>query len=675
MKRRLTNLARWLMPSAVQAAVVVALLVTAIAAYNLGAGRAGDGSESPAAAATAPGPDGARVGDPGHPADRDGDGRYYTCSMHPQVRQDEAGDCPICGMELVVKWVGGGAAADHDRAATADTAEPLGYACAMNCVPPLPEAGQCPVCGMEMQPVLEEEKIRGAAVADVDRRLTLSPEAAALTRVRTSRVERRRATRTIRLDGELAVQERRRAHISTEAGGRIDRLHAEFEGDRVEAGQPLVRLYSPELLSVQQEFLQARRAFERLSDSAPRGIRESSAAAVASARERLRLAGLTPEQIDEIAEGGKALERVTLTAPIGGTVSERHHEEGQYVEAGGQILEIVDLGVLWAELEAYERDLPWLREGQSVSFTSDAWPGRLFEGRVSWIDPLLDPAARTTRVRVEVPNADGSLKPGMYVSGRVESVIGDEPRLVIPAGAPLITGKRAVVYVAAPGADPPAYTGREVVLGPRTDAGYIVESGLTEGERVVTHGAFQIDSALQILARRSMMNPEGGAAATAGHAHQHGGGMNAPDGAAGTRAREAEAPSREQFASLLPHYLDIQRTLVAGDATAAGRAWGELVGAMRAASAHGLHEEIAAGRDATDLPDLRAAFWPLSRRMIALARRHGNPMDVPLRVAHCPMALDWQGADWLQTGEELLNPYFGDEMLHCGHFEDEWAAR
>ncbi len=501
MKRMLAFL-RKLVPGVAQACVVAAILLSAFIAYDLGARSREPVSVPASPLALSP--------QANHPADTNGDGTIYTCSMHPQIQMDEPGTCPICAMELVPLEVTGSDTAGHDHAAEGESGGPIGYACAMNCVPPLSEPGKCPVCGMEMQPVFEEIS-SSPATGDPTRRLAMTPEAVALASIRTTPVVRRVPKRDVRLVGTLAVDPSRRAHISADVGGRIDELAADYEGDLVQVGEDLVLLYSPELLAVQREFLQAVGSLERLSADAPEGVRRGASSAADAARERLRLAGLGEERVAELASGGVAQERVVIEAPIGGTVMERHAEIGEYVAKGAPILTITDLGVLWAEMEAYESDLPWLRVGQPVVFESEAFPGEIFRGEVAWIDPMTATRARTTRVRMNVANDEGRLRPGMYLTAHVAATPGDgATALVIPETAPLITGKRAVVYVEVPGADRPTFEGREVVLGSRIDDGYIVSEGLREGERVVTNGAFRIDASLQIVAKPSMMNSAGG---------------------------------------------------------------------------------------------------------------------------------------------------------------------
>jgi Cu(I)/Ag(I) efflux system membrane fusion protein len=330
----------------------------------------------------------------------------------------------------------------------------------------------------------------------------------------------------------------------------------------------MVYLYSPQLLSAQAELLQALKAIQETS-GATELIRRSSVATLNAAREKLRLLGLQKEQIDEIEKTGKTTDHLTIYAPIGGIVIAKHANAGDYVETGAKIYTIADLSEVWVKLDAYESDLEWLRYGQAVEFTTEAYPGEAFKGTISFIDPMLNPMTRTVKLRVNVSNPDGRLKPEMFVRAVVRSKIAgagmvmdenmagkwicpmhpsivkerpgkcdicgmdlvtteslgyvtakpaSEPPLVIPTTAALITGKRAVVYVRLEGKDKPTFEGREIVLGPRAGDYYLVKEGLAEGEQVVTKGNFKIDSALQIQAKPSMMSPEGGAM-PAGHQH------------------------------------------------------------------------------------------------------------------------------------------------------------
>lgn len=426
----------------------------------------------------------------------------WSCPMHPQVQQSEPGDCPLCGMDLVL---------------------------------------------------LEPGALAKQAVYET------TDAARALMDIQTTTVERRYVETIIQLVGKVDFDETRLATISSWVPGRLDRLYVDYTGVTVTKGDHLVSLYSPEVLAAQEELRRAAGAKSRLKTNAPESLRRASQTTLEAARSKLRRWGLTDAQVRQAESSGTASDHITIYAPIGGTVIERTGSEGMYVDTGSPIYRIADLSTVWVRLEAYESDLAWLHYGQTVSCTTTAYPGETFSGTIAFIDPMLNPNTRTVRVRVNVPNPDGKLKPEMLVRGKVTAQVAGEgkvmdpglagkwispmhpeivkdgpgacdicgmalvkaetlgyvPReegerfkpLVVPASAVLVTGVRAVAYVELTDTEVPTYEGREVVLGPRAGDFYIVEQGLMEGERVVTNGNFKIDSALQILAKPSMMQP------------------------------------------------------------------------------------------------------------------------------------------------------------------------
>jgi Cu(I)/Ag(I) efflux system membrane fusion protein len=322
----------------------------------------------------------------------------------------------------------------------------------------------------------------------------------------------------------------------------------------------MVYLYSPELLSSQAELIQALKAVQNLRPQTSELIKRSTEATLEAARGKLRLLGLRKEQIEDIEKADRPTEHITIYSPISGIVIDKHAAEGTYVKTGTKIYTVADLSHLWVKLDTYESDLSWIRYGQEVEFATEAYPGEVFKGRISFIAPVLDPRTRTVKLRVNVPNPQGKLKPDMFVRaivrsgiaqsgkvmepdmagkwicpmhpsvvkdtasqcdicgmdlvtteslGYVKAELPEQAPLVIPASVPLITGKRAVVYVQLPDPNKPVFEGREVVLGPRAGDYYLVEEGLVEGDIVVTKGNFKIDSSLQIQAKPSMMQKEG----------------------------------------------------------------------------------------------------------------------------------------------------------------------
>jgi Cu(I)/Ag(I) efflux system membrane fusion protein len=425
----------------------------------------------------------------------------WTCSMHPQIREDKPGKCRLCDMGLI---------------------------------PLVPDADG------------------GGA-----RMISFSPEAIKLMEIQTSVVERKALSHQVRLVGKIALDETRTKTITAWVPGRIDRLFVDYTGIAVQAGDHMVELYSPDLITAQAEFLQSIKSAQGL-DGASELVANSIRQTLQAAGEKLALLGLTEKQISDIEKAGQPLDRLTIYAPMGGIVIDKKATEGAYVKTGTPIYTIADLSTLWVLLDAYESDLPWIQYGQTVRFSTPSLPGEVFTGRISFISPVLNDQTRSVKVRAVVGNPAAKLKPNMLVSAFVETPVSEQGLaiatdlagqwicpmhgemvkdkagacdicgmdlvsaetlgltketdftrpLAVPASAVLITGRtlnKAVVYVQVEGADKPAFIGKEITLGPRAGDYYIVLSGLMEGERVVTNGNFKIDSEMQIQAKPSMM--------------------------------------------------------------------------------------------------------------------------------------------------------------------------
>jgi Cu(I)/Ag(I) efflux system membrane fusion protein len=596
------------------------------------------------------------------------------------------------------------------------SAGPTEWTCSMHPQIRMPEPGKCPICFMDLIPV-----DTGAGNDLGPRVLEMSPAAAALADIETAPVERRLVAREVPMVGKVAYDETRLSYITAWVRGRLDRLFVDYTGVTVREGDHLVEIYSPKLFTAQQELLQAIATAQRLESSPMDVLKDASDRTVSAAREKLRLYGLSPEQIEEVVERGEASELVTINSPAGGIVVHKNALKGMYVDEGTQIYTIADLSKIWVLLDAYESDLAWLRYGLDVEFQVEAYPGETFHGRVAFIDPVLDDRTRTVSVRLNVENPDLRLKPDMFVSATAKATLtphgrvvdealegkwmcpmhpevlmdepdactecgmdlvptaelgftagGDtEPPLVIPVTAPLVTGKRAVVYVAVADREQPTFEGRDVVLGPRAGDWYIVHEGLAEGEEVVVRGNFKIDSELQLRAQPSMMNPD--------------------ERAARGPALETPASFRGQLGDVADAYLSLQLALSEDDDERAAAAAREIADMLRAIDMGALDGEAhaawmeaapplarAAGAAARtdDIEPRRIAFGELSVQLIDVLERFGHERDGPgLSVFHCPMALDGEGGDWIQTGEETANPYYGASMYRCGSLDRSIEGR
>ncbi len=434
-------------------------------------------------------------------------GGIWTCSMHPQIRMDHFDRCPICGMDLVPVTNGDGSekqlAADH---------------------------------------------------------LQLSEHAQQMARVATTPVEKRLLLHEIRTVGRIDFDETRMKQIASRVDGRVDQVFADFPGTKVQEGHHLVSIYSPNLVSTQEEFL----LFSRRQQE-QRTILPNAPDLAASARRRLALWGLTDQQLDDLLASGRAEEHLVVYAPIGGTVIEKMIRAGQYVKEGDTLYTIADLSHVWLIVEVYETDDAWVRFGQTVQVTLESDPAASFTGQVGFKEPVLNEQTRTIRVRVILQNPEGKLKPGMFAQALIQVAImpdgtaaptglegkfacpmhpyvvqdhagecrvcqmaleqipgepmpaAEPPQVLsIPAEAVLNTGRRRLVYLAH---EDGKYQLVEPTLGQRAGDYFPVLGGLKEGDRVVSRGNFLLDSQFQISGKPSLFYPEG---MTGGGGHAHG---------------------------------------------------------------------------------------------------------------------------------------------------------
>ncbi len=635
-----------------------------------------------------------------------------------------------CGLLilLVGGWLGymmagprsGGLAEKDTRESGAAEKAAAIWTCSMHPQIKLPKPGKCPICFMDLIPLKTDTDDEAEP-----RQLTLSERAVGLAEIQTTPVRREYATVELRMVGKVAYDETRVADITAWVGGRLQRLFVDYTGVAVRKGDHLVSLYSPDLIVAQRELLQSVKSQDRLGNL----DRELTASMLKSSEEKLRLLGVLPEQIEEIKRRGTPSDHLTIYSPIGGIVIEKLANEGAYVKTGSKIYTIADLSTVWVNLQAYESDLPWLRYGQQVEFTTESFPGETFKGRIAFIDPILDDKTRTVSVRVNVPNPDGKLKPGMFVRAVVRSrlaadgvvfdtsligkwvspmhpeIVKDapgkcdicgmdlvpaeelgyavpkevpKPPLVIPASAPLITGKRAVVYVRLPDTEKPTFEGREVLLGERAGDQYVVRKGLEEGELVVTKGNFKLDSSLQIQARPSMMSPDDSTSAADGKTND-----------SQDKREKLAVPDefRRQLDTLYKKYLKLQVALADDREAEAKAAFAELPAAIELPQAGKLdYRELNAWQSAKykfqrafvgdwqkdGIDELRERFEHIAGAMLDVSDRFGHTQDATLHRAFCPMAFKNKGAAWLQAGQTIANPYFGHKMLRCGEIQRDF---
>ena len=550
----------------------------------------------------------------------------WTCSMHPQIRQSEPGDCPICGMELI--------------------------------------------------PLEDDQN------DDIDpNAISMSPTAMQLANVSSAIVGKMNPVKQVRLTGKVQADERLVYSQSSHIPGRIEKLLVNFTGEFVNKGQTIAFVYSPELVTAQEELFEAQK------------IAESQPQLFAAAKEKLKNWKLSDKQIDEMLASGKIREAFPIQSDIAGYVSSKMINRGDYVRQGETIYEIADLSKVWVLFDVYESDMSWIKKGDKVNFTIASLPGESFTGNITWLDPVIDPGTRVAKARIEYSNANGKLKPEMFASGTLEAKLANKSNaLVVPKSAVMWTGKRSVVYVKSSSEQGVNFIMREVTLGPSLGESFVVESGIMEGEEIAVNGTFSIDAAAQLAGKPSMMSPEGGQVMT-GHNHggmDMGGSTSQKEDEKKTKpeaskylsidkqAKEALQPlyvaylnwkdaltnddfaEAQKSATNMKSVLDkINMSLFKGDAH---NAWMDYQNSLSKSLEHVQHF--------SDIDQLRKAFQPVSATLIEMTNTF-TPLGETIYVQHCPMADNNKGADWLSTFKEIKNPYFGSSMLTCGEVTKE----
>ncbi|OGW12857.1 MAG: hypothetical protein A3G93_02570 [Nitrospinae bacterium RIFCSPLOWO2_12_FULL_45_22] len=325
--------------------------------------------------------------------------------------------------------------------------------------------------------------------------MKISPQKQQLIGVQYGEVLYQPLSKTIRAVGKVAYDETKIARIHTKIEGWIERVYVDFIGKLVRKNHPLISIYSPELVSTQQELLLARRAKDYLGDNPIRDISSNAFSLYEATRDRLRLWDITDEQIKEIEQRGTPTKTLILYSPINGFVLTRNAFEGQRITPEAELYAIADLSTVWVLADIYEYELPTIKLGQTVTMTVSYFPGKTFKGKVAYIYPQLDNTTRTLKVRVEFSNPDFQLKPDMYVN--VELFIDYGQQLALPGDAVLDSGSNQVVFVARDGG---YFEPRKVILGQKAGDFFIVIDGVKAGERVVTSANFLIDSESQLKA-------------------------------------------------------------------------------------------------------------------------------------------------------------------------------
>ena len=582
----------------------------------------------------------------------------HTCPMHPQIRQPGLGDCPICGMPLVPATAGG---ADLDEFA-----------------------------------------------------VSIEPAQRRLANIKTVTVTEQPVSRQLQTIGSIEIDESRQATISSYIDGRLEKIYADYTGVEVQEGDHLAVVYSPQIYSAQIEYLEAKKTLESSSDSALASIREAQEKLADNSRQRLLELGMTADQLKELDATETAKSRLTIYAPMGGTVIEKLAEEGKYIEAGEPIYRIADLAMVWLMLELFPEDASRIRFGQQVQARLSSNPNEVLTGRVAFIAPNVDPSSRTVGVRVEFTNEQRKLRPGDYAEATITIPIGPEgeiydkdlagkwispmhPQIIrdqpgpcpvcgmqlvpttrygfaatpvdqpvsvtIPRSALLLAGQNSVAYVET---EAGRFELRVVKIGPFLKDNVVILEGIEPGEQVATSGNFLIDSQMQLAGKPSLIDPTR-------YVRKF---RNVPLEFDSIDISVIGGKSGEQLEELYSRYFEI-RTAFAADKKPVEES---------SLSLHELSTQLTSSEDVTDqakeqlsivtenaehlhhlpLEEARMQFKPISHAILELATQiRGKGNERVFRHFFCPMVKEGEG-DWLQFEERISNPYYGSQMLRCG---------
>jgi Cu(I)/Ag(I) efflux system membrane fusion protein/cobalt-zinc-cadmium efflux system membrane fusion protein len=416
----------------------------------------------------------------------------YTCGMHPMVITDEPGLCPICNMDLTPLKAGG------------SSEKPAGERKIKYWVAPMDptfirdEPGKSPM-GMDLVPVYEDEAATGSIIS-------VDPVTSQNMGVRLALATRRDLSRTVRTVGLVGYDEPKQYSVNSKIEGWVERLYVNETGQFVKKGAPLLEIYSPALVSAQEEFLLAYENSKSLANSPFPSIADGARRLLDASRRRLELWDISDRQISRLEKTGQVAKALTLYAPNDGIVTMKMVREGQFIKSGMELLMLSDISTVWVYADIYEYEMPWVKVGQKARIILPYVGSETIESAVSYIYPYVEPKTRTVKARFEIDNPDFTLKPDMYVNVRLDTQP-VENALTVPAEAVLHSGEVQTVFVAL---GEGKFEPRQVRVGLQSDDGYIeIVQGLLEGEQVVTSAQFMLDSESKLReAIQKMLEPK-----------------------------------------------------------------------------------------------------------------------------------------------------------------------
>ncbi len=428
----------------------------------------------------------------------EGEKATYRCPMHPTIAAENAGSCPVCGMDLVEDEPRGAAPPAGERK-IAYWRAPMDPSFTAD------KPGKSPM-GMDLVPVYEDE-LEATGTVRID------PITVQNIGVKTAPVERRLLSRKVRTVGRVDYDETRMTDVNTKVAGWVEKLFVDHTGQEVKRGQPLLEIYSPELVAAQEEYLTALEYMRRLEQSAAEEVVQGARDLLVASAQRLRYWDITDQQIAALEHKRQVERTMIVYSPQEGIVVHKAVFAGAYIQPGQHLYRIGDLSRVWVYADIYEYELPWIEEGQKVEVELPYVPGKVFRGQVAYVYPFLESRTRTVKVRMSFANPELELKPEMYANVDIESMVARDA-LVVPDQAVIRSGERNVIVVAL---GEGRFQPREVKLGVEANGSHQVLEGVRAGERIVTSAQFLIDSESSLKAAVSGM---AGAPVAEGHEGQ-----------------------------------------------------------------------------------------------------------------------------------------------------------
>ena len=531
---------------------------------------------------------------------------------------------------------------NHDH--SGETAEDM-WTCSMHPQIMRHEPGDCPICGMDLIPA--ESIGEGLAMNEIK----MTENAMALANVETSTVGSGAAqgNANISLSGKITENVDETATQPAHFDGRVERLFVNSIGQKVNRGQRVATVYSPSLVAAQQELITAYR------------IKASQPELYTAVRNKFNNWKIHGDVLDEIERTGSIVKQFPIYSHVSGVITDISVTEGAHIMDGMPIFKVSNLSSVWAEFDAYESQIAQLQKGQHIKIVSNAYPNKTFDAQVSFVDPILNTQTRTVTIRAVLTNKEGIFKPGMFVTGKIENDSENASKqLVIPATAVLWTGERSLVYVKT-NPDEPIFEMREVSIGDRSGDSFTILSGLQEGDEIVTNGTFTVDAAAQLQGKKSMMNQKD---------------EQQVEEVIEMKMELSDSFQKEFQNSVLASYLKMKDAFVASDSIKVSVFARETAKHMMAIDESDLGkmaeshfskslQMLNSIAENTNLKIQRNHFVSLNQNLIPFAINIKN-LNPTLFIQKCPMANNNKGAFWISATKEILNPYYGEQMMTCG---------